>query len=112
MIDAYSFGKIKINGKSYSSDVIIYKDRVDSNWWRRDGHSLCSDDISEVFEANPDVLVVGTGYFGIMKVPEETIKHIESGGIELIHRKTGDAVKIYNEMVDKKNVVACLHLTC
>ena len=40
MIESYRFGKIVINGKSYSSDVIIIGDHVKANWWRREGHRL------------------------------------------------------------------------
>lgn len=33
IVDDYSFGRIKVGGKEYTSDVIIYPDRVDSSWW-------------------------------------------------------------------------------
>ena len=55
-IDSYQFGEIVISGKKYLSDVIIFHDRVIDNWWRKTGHELCPDDITEVFEGNPEVL--------------------------------------------------------
>ena len=39
-IDSYSFGRIVINGKTYTSDVIIFPDKVDASWWRKEGHLL------------------------------------------------------------------------
>ena len=49
MIDSYSFGEIVINGKRYTSDVIIFSDSVDDNWWRKSGHLLHKDDLKEGF---------------------------------------------------------------
>lgn len=112
MIDSYSFGKITINGKTYTSDVIIYSDKVDDNWWRKRGHLLQKEDLKDVFKYEPGVLIVGTGRYGLMKVPDETKKFIESKGIELITEKTKEACKAYNELKGKKKVVAALHITC
>jgi len=36
-IDSYQFGQITVDGISYSSDVIILGDTVQSNWWREQG---------------------------------------------------------------------------
>ncbi|MEQ8191120.1 MAG: hypothetical protein ABRQ39_24360 [Candidatus Eremiobacterota bacterium] len=52
MIDSYDFGTIKISGKTYKSDVIIYPDRVDGKWWRKEGHSLHPDDLRVSTKSN------------------------------------------------------------
>ncbi len=112
-IDSYSFGHIEINGRVYTSDVIVYRDYVNSSWWRKEGHSLYLDDIIDVLNANPDVLVIGTGYLGMMTVPEKTLRHITSSGIEVRVSRTANAVELYNTLLDKKNtVIAALHITC
>jgi len=112
-IDSYSFGKIVINGQAYSSDVIIYDDRVDSSWWRKEGHSLCPEDIADVLNARPDILIIGTGYAGVMSVPKKTLAHIESRGIEVKVARTSKAVELYNSLQGKKNtVIAAFHITC
>ena len=36
MIESYDFGRIVIDGRKFASDVIIFLDRVDGNWWRKD----------------------------------------------------------------------------
>ena len=41
-ISAYRFGKIHIDGRAYSSDVIITPERVVDTWWRKQGHSVSS----------------------------------------------------------------------
>lgn len=111
-ITHYSFGKIIIDEKTYTSDVVIYPDLVDSQWWRKEGHYLRVADLVRAVKLNPDVLIIGTGHSGMMVVPEETDKFIKSKGIELRVAKTADAVKLYNRIQEGKKVIAALHLTC
>jgi hypothetical protein len=112
-IGSYSFGKIKINGEAYSSDVIIYQDRVDPSWWREEGHGLTIKDLDGPLKAKPEVLVIGTGYFGALKVPEETARSLRSRGIKVVIERTSKAVEIFNELqASDRNAVAALHLTC
>jgi hypothetical protein len=113
MIDSYSFGRIIIDGRRYTNDVIILPNRVMDNWWRKEGHSLQIDDLKEVLKEEPEVLIVGTGRWGLMKVPAETRNHVESKGIELIAQSTKEACETYNRFKQSgKKVVAALHLSC
>ena len=112
MIDSYGFGRIVIDGESYSSDVVIYPNRVDGNWWRKEGHSLHIEDLSEIVEESPEVLVLGTGDPGLLKVRPEADALLRSKGIELIAEPTKRACERYNELSKTKKVIAALHLTC
>jgi hypothetical protein len=112
MIDAYSFGRIVIDSTAFTTDVIIFPDRVEDNWWRKDGHILHVEDVKLIVEEKPEVLIVGTGKYGIMKVLSQTREYIESRGIELIVEPTEKACEIYNKISQAKKVVAALHLTC
>ncbi len=112
MIESYNFGKIIINSKEYNSDIIIYKDSIDDKWWRREGHNLRIEDIKIIVDNKPETLIIGTGYYGLMKVPLELIKYLESNNIEVIIKKTKDACDEYNTLHQKKNVAAAFHLTC
>ncbi len=111
-ITDYSFGRITIDGKTYTSDVIIYPDRVDPSWWRKEGHLLQIPDLTEIVNAKMHVLIVGTGYYGAMQTPKETIDYLKLKKIELYAEKTAKAVKLYNDMSAKQPVIAALHLTC
>lgn len=114
-IDHYSFGRITIDGRSYSSDVIIYPNRIDSSWWRKEGHLLQPDDLIDILAEKPDILIIGTGYSGVMEVPRETIDHISYRGIEVHIGKTQKAVELFNRLKREKpgkSIVAALHLTC
>jgi len=112
MIDSYSFGKIVINGKVFNQDVIIYPDKVNSSWWRRQGHNLCWDDIREIIAIKPEILIIGQGQPGLMKVPADLRMRIEAQGIELIIAGTAEAVREYNSVCGSRRAVAALHLTC
>ncbi len=112
MIDSYDFGRITINGKHYTTDLVVFADKIKADWRRREGHSLHIADLNEALEAKPEVLVVGTGYSGMMKVPSEIRRYIESEGIELIIQKTAEACKTFNRLSKSRSVVAAVHLTC
>lgn len=112
MIDSYSFGRIVVDGRRYTSDVIIFPDRVRDNWWRKEGHSIHVDDIGEILQEKPEVLVVGTGSSGLVRIPEETRRCIESEGIELVVEPTERACETFNRLSKSRRVVAALHLTC
>lgn len=112
MIDSYDFGRITIDGKRYNTDLLVFPDKIKTGWWRKEGHRLQIADLNEVLEAKPEVLVVGTGYSGMMNVPPETRKYIESEGIQLIVQKTAEACKTFNHLIESRTVVAALHLTC
>ncbi len=111
-IDSYRFGRIVIDGKRYENDVIIFPDRVQSNWWREEGHRLQIEDISEILNEKPDILVIGTGAYGFMKIPDNVKNFIKEKGIELVIERTEDACEIYNKLSGKGRVIAALHLTC
>jgi len=111
-IDSYSFGSLVVDGKIYTADVIIYPGRVDPSWWRKEGHSLQIADLTDVLSAKPQILIVGTGYSGMMVVSKETENCIRSRGIDIYVATTGRAVELFNTMQGKKTIIAALHLTC
>ena len=112
-ISGYRFGRIDIDGRTYTSDVIIMPERVIDAWWRQQGHALSVADLKDVMAARPDVLVVGTGYFGQTSVSSETRRYLEERGIQVRDTRTGEAVHDFNELQKERGrVVAALHLTC
>jgi hypothetical protein len=112
VIESYGFGRITVDGKKYRSDIVIYPERTVDGWWRAQGHGLCQEDISEILDYGPQLLIIGTGKFGMMKVGEPVRNIIRDRGIELIVSNTPEAVRRYNEASVRKKSVAALHLTC
>jgi hypothetical protein len=112
-ITDYQFGKLHIEDATITSDVIIYPDKYEDHWWRTQGHVLQSGDLQSIVEFRPDILVVGTGYYGRMKIPSETQDYLQQQGIRLVSARTSDAIKEFNQLQQQSaKVVAALHLTC
>ena len=112
VIDSYEFGRVIVNGKTFNQDLIIFPDKVRSGWWRKRGHELCLDDIKEVIEEKPDVLVVGTGDSGLVEILDEVKQKLKRESIELIAKRTKEACELYNRLSPQRKIVAALHLTC
>ena len=113
MITSCSFGVMVIEGKKYTSDLIIYPDgNIEDSWWRRKGHGLSLDDISKLIESKPEVIIAGTGASGLMRPEPELDKVLLKKGIRFIAQPNRKAIKIYNELSFTKRVGACFHLTC
>lgn len=111
-IDSFQFGRIAIDGQHYTKDLIIFPDRVLSNWWREQGHSLSIVDLQAVLATPPQVLIIGTGVHGQMKVPTQTIAHLSQNNIQIISLKSEAACQHYNEIRSTHQVVLAIHLAC
>ncbi|MFH1943313.1 MAG: MTH938/NDUFAF3 family protein [bacterium] len=114
MIDSYGFGHIVVDKIPYKNDVIVFTDRVQTEWWRKEGHKLQLEDIEGALdEAQPRALIVGTGKFGIMNVCDDVKKFLIERSITLYAEPTEKAVKIYNRLIltDDK-ILGVFHLTC
>ena len=112
-IENYQFGRIVVDGQAFSKDLILSPSGIHANWWRKEGHRLAVDDIREIVEKEaPEILVVGTGKFGMMKVLPETERYLAEKGVRLIAKRTSEAAKQFNELADEDRVVGAFHLTC
>ena len=112
MIESYSFGRMVVEGKVFASDLIIFPEKIHESWWRESGHRLCLEDIEDVFKTQPEVLVVGTGFSGLMKVEEDVRQYAQAKGVHLIIEKTKKAVERFNKISSQKRTVGAFHLTC
>ena len=112
VINSYQFGRIVVNGKEYTSDVIILPNTVDGNWWRKTGHELCLEDIAEIITEDSEALIIGTGASGLMKVLPEVRQTAQARNIKLIVEATDKACNTYNQLCCSKRLVTVLHLTC
>ena len=109
-IDGYSFGSMTINGKVYKNDVIILPEKIVPDWWRKEGHNLFLEDLAFLDEFTPETLVVGCGYYGIMKTSDEVREYCADKGINLIVEKSATAVQTYNRIAGSPDVAGAFHL--
>jgi hypothetical protein len=113
MIEKYSFGSITISRKRYNSDLKIINGKVHPDWWREKGHTVTVDEVTDILNAKPDYLIIGSGKFGLMKLSDKLRRHLSDCGVEVIVERSKTAVKIYNKMyADGKNVAGAFHLSC
>jgi hypothetical protein len=110
-IDGYEFGRVTIDGREETRDVIVLPDRVVRDWWRKDGHGLVLDDLHDVLEELPERLLVGTGAHGRLQPDPRTLETLRARGIDVEVLPTAEAVERYAGLDPKKTAVA-LHLTC
>ena len=92
MIERYSFGKIVVDGVTYTNDIKIVQGRVVSEWWRKKGHSVGIEDIQNILESNPRVLMIGKGQPGMMRSSRSLRRFLKENDIELIEEKTSQAI--------------------
>jgi hypothetical protein len=110
-IGHYEFGRIVVDGREETRDLIILPDRVVRNWWRQDGHVLVVDDLGEVLDELPSHLVVGTGADGRMRPDPDMIRQLQDRGVTVETLPTSQAVRRFGEL-DPARTAAALHLTC
>ena len=114
MIEQYTTGShMTVQGTKYYQDLKIIQGDVKENWWRKEGHCLYAADINDILSAKPDVLVIGTGYAGNMRVPVFLRTAIEGHNIKVIVEKTSESTKTFNRLFAQgKDVAGAFHLTC
>jgi hypothetical protein len=110
-IEGYGFGRVTIDGREETRDVIVLPERVVRGWWRREGHGLVLEDLDGVLEELPERLLVGTGAYGRMRPDPGALEVLRARGIEVEVLPTADAVRRYAEL-DAGKTAAALHLTC
>lgn len=109
----YGFGHLEWAGKSYRQDLIIIEDQIITPWRREHGHRLQLSDLTEVLQAAPSVLVIGTGHNGVMNVPDEVLTELAAHGIDGRPMPTAQALEHFTDLQTRgKKVAAALHLTC
>jgi hypothetical protein len=113
LVEAYSFGSIRVRGKTYDGDIVILGNTI-SEWWREEGHLVSAADIAPILAQGPRVLVIGTGASGRMNVSAEAAALCSERGVELSAQPTRQATKLYNTIVleGKRSVAGAFHVTC
>ncbi len=114
MIASCAFGKMVIDGKTFTSDLIIFPDgKVVDSWWRKNGHVLSLPDIETLLDKKPELIIAGTGINGRMRPEPGLADLLRKKNISFTALENKRAIKTYNESLSLgKKVGACFHLTC
>ena len=105
VIERYDFGEIVIDGKTYTRDLIVFwTGEVWPNWWRKEGHNVCIEDVSELLKRGDfEIVIFGTGAYGVCRVSEEVIDELKKRGVDII---VCNVIVIRIHKVDAIKVVA------
>ncbi len=109
-VDSFYFGNIIIDGKKFDNDVIVCWDGEIID--RIKSHSFTKEEFQNILMKEPETVIVGIGTGGIVKVEDSVQVSAKTEGVELIIKKTPEAVEEFNKLAKKKKVVAMFHLTC
>ena len=114
MIENYSFGPMVINGKSYTSDLLIASSSgIHPSWWRKQGHRVEVADIEAVLDKDTTLLLLGQGQPGMMIASDDLKTYLAARKIQLIEEPTPAVVKRVNALLStNESFVAGFHLTC
>lgn len=119
-ITSFEWGRFVINGERHSAegegvgkDICLIDGEVRA-WHERQGHHLSPIMVASAISSGKDILIIGNGVRGRIRVPRNTRSEIKSGGIkELIIEPTPDACATYNRLVKAgEQVVLLAHGTC
>ncbi len=111
-ITHYEYGKIVINEKEYTHDIVIWPDST-ITLGSDDMHALRLNDFEELFNSGIKKAVIGTGDEGKMAwdFSSKLKKAIKSKGIELVMMDTHELVVFLNN-TKERNFLTFVHLNC
>lgn len=116
-IDHSEFGSITIDGKTYRHDVTMglsghVKKRHNS--LSKDiygtSHVISEAEAKEVFEKGSELLIVGSGQEGNLRLSQEAENYLVKEGCEVLVQPTQEAIKTFNRRHGHK--IALIHVTC
>ena len=110
-ITSYSFGKMIVDGKTYTNELQILPNGTVKEWSPNDPHYILPVDIGEIISSSIKTLIIGNGANGEAAIPDETIKFIKAKSIQVHIMNTHEAVKLFNES-SKEAMGAIFHLNC
>jgi len=113
MINSTKFGSIMVGNKKYDNDVFVsYRDTVKEGE-TNSRHLISKKELDLLLADKPDVIVLGTGQEGCMKISPDSSELAKNRGIEIVESKTPDAIKKFNHLyASGRKVVGYMHVTC
>jgi polyphosphate kinase 2 (PPK2 family) len=112
MIDKFEFGAIQVDGRKHDTDVVIYPDGRVEPWHRSREHKVEARDLDKVLRDQPEVLIIGTGTTGNLRVSAEASDRLQEAAVEPIIERTFKACELYKRLCGRRGVAALLHVTC
>jgi hypothetical protein len=113
LINSTEFGSITIDGRTYYNDVIVFWDGEIKEARTFIRHLFGNNEFQELMRKGPEVIVVGTGDSGFLKVSDEVRKLCKQKNVELVEMISKRAIEKFNENLKRgKKVIGFIHTTC
>jgi len=109
-INSFRFGSLVINNKKYDNDMTVHWDGEVIP--RESTHEFSRNELMDLLLKGPEIIVIGTGTAGCVVIDKNAEKLAKNKNVELIIKKTPDAVEDFNKLTKDKKVIAVLHVTC
>ncbi|MBM2820320.1 MAG: hypothetical protein HW405_80 [Candidatus Berkelbacteria bacterium] len=117
-IDQLKFGSITVDGQRFGQVII-----VDGKIYERDSgtlenefgttHRISHEEGDELLESDPEYIIIGDGFNGVLKVQSEILEFLQKTGVKILVLHSPAAVKKYNELIKQgRRVNLLIHTTC
>lgn len=106
-IQEYKLGSFIIEGRQFIGNIKIFGSKV-RYWEKPENQSFDIKDLQELIDFKPEVLVIGTGAAGLLKIPDAVRRFVMENGISFHTGKTQDMVKKINELDKNKKKIAAI----
>ena len=107
----YGAGYVEVNGKRYSSSLVVSGDRLIVDWPAVSIDALAADHLAAILELAPEIAIIGSGATFRFPDPSRLAPlHAARIGVEVMD--TAAACRTYNILLGEgRNVVAALIVT-
>ncbi len=116
-IDSTRFGSITINGEKYDHDVLIRccgdvkkRKKKLSKQVSGTSHLLSREEAEHIYEDGMEILVIGTGQYGALRLSKEAEDFFRENSVTVILQKTPEAIDTFNKRGEK--TAGLFHVTC
>lgn len=109
-INSFHFGSLTVNNKTYDNDMTIHWDGEMNP--RESDHTFSKGELIDLLLKEPEIIVIGTGTAGCVKIEKAAENFAKMKNVELIVKKTPEAIEEFNKLSKDKKVIAVMHVTC
>ncbi|MBU3897012.1 MAG: hypothetical protein KJ697_03725 [Nanoarchaeota archaeon] len=109
-IDSFYFGNMIIKGRKFTNDLSVSWDGEVIP--RKSEHLFTENDFVDIIMKNPEIVVIGTGTAGLMKIAPGVQVKAGIEGIQLVVKPTAQAIEEFNKYAKRNKVIGVFHLTC
>jgi hypothetical protein len=111
-----SWGRLRIEGHGSFKDAKLFPGGAKEWDWRESGTShsagIRPSDVEELLELGAEVLVLGTGMYGRLRIGTDTLRLLEERAVTYHQLRTSEAIELYNKLRETEEIGGLFHSTC